>query len=270
MPDAVNCCSRRCHAADFRGSIGRAMSRLLENGLKSVNPRGYQGGQEWLWWALTGQEPKVACRQVPLAVSPWHTLDGHAAGRAINPPHRVDEEHRHVPERDELKPSGGKPVIAGPLLAAARADGPPIGPGLDVHLQERLATRTFDQSLLFIDEGLERLDAIENTLEVHPAVAPGKGLSKQPHLYRMTPQDAFFHHCLPEGRCFQASKRRRMQASAASGGPHQVAKAVIPCPRSPTGDCNSAAGSMPISQMHTREKELPSAHSAAIFTHRFC
>ena len=29
------------------------MSRLLENGLKSVNPRGYQGSQGWLWWALT-------------------------------------------------------------------------------------------------------------------------------------------------------------------------------------------------------------------------
>ena len=53
MPDAVNRCSRRCHAAAFRGSAGRAMSRLLENGLKSVNPRGYQGGQGWLWWALT-------------------------------------------------------------------------------------------------------------------------------------------------------------------------------------------------------------------------
>ncbi|MCY3015272.1 MAG: hypothetical protein NT171_11335, partial [Planctomycetota bacterium] len=39
---------------------------------------------------------------------------------------------------------------------------------------------------------LERLDAIENTLEVHPAVAPGEGLSQQPHLYRMTPQDASF------------------------------------------------------------------------------
>ena len=49
----LNCCSRRGHAADFRGSVGRAMSRLLENGLKSVNPRGYQGGQGWLWWALT-------------------------------------------------------------------------------------------------------------------------------------------------------------------------------------------------------------------------
>ena len=24
-------------------------SRLLKNGWKSVNPRGYRGGQEWLW-----------------------------------------------------------------------------------------------------------------------------------------------------------------------------------------------------------------------------
>jgi hypothetical protein len=29
------------------------MSRSLVNGLRSVNPRGYQGGQGWLWWALT-------------------------------------------------------------------------------------------------------------------------------------------------------------------------------------------------------------------------
>jgi hypothetical protein len=59
MPDAVNCCNRRCHANDFRGSVGRAMSRLLENGLKSVNPRGYQGGQEWLWWALTNKSQDI-------------------------------------------------------------------------------------------------------------------------------------------------------------------------------------------------------------------
>jgi len=43
-----------------------------------------------------------------------------------------------------------------------------------------------------VDKRLARLDAIENTLEVHPAVALGEGLSQQPHLYRMTPQDASF------------------------------------------------------------------------------
>ena len=91
--------------------------------------------------------------------------------------------HRRKPTAEGF---GAPRLKTGPLLAAARADGPPIGPGLAVHLQEG------------------------------------------------------------------------------------AVQAVIPCPRSPTGDCDSAAGSMPISQMHTREKELPSAHSAAIVTHRFC
>ena len=36
------------------------MSCLLENGLKSVNPRGYQGSQGWLWWALTETVPARA------------------------------------------------------------------------------------------------------------------------------------------------------------------------------------------------------------------
>ena len=57
VPDAANRCSRCCHAADFRGSAGRAMSCLLQNGLKRVNSRGYQGGQGWLWWALTNLAP---------------------------------------------------------------------------------------------------------------------------------------------------------------------------------------------------------------------
>jgi len=40
------------------------MSRLLENGLKSVNSRSYQGGQGWLWWALTAvvnSQLAIAC-----------------------------------------------------------------------------------------------------------------------------------------------------------------------------------------------------------------
>jgi len=129
-----------------------------------------------------GQEPAVAGREVPLAGRPRHLLDDNPAGRAIHPPHRVHEEHRHVPQRHELKPSGCKRVIAGPLLAAARADRSAVGPRLDVHFQEGLSPCDFHESLLLVDEGLERLDVIENTLEVHPAVAPEKGLFQQPHL----------------------------------------------------------------------------------------
>ena len=29
------------------------MKSLLKNGLNKVNPCGYPGGQEWLWWAHT-------------------------------------------------------------------------------------------------------------------------------------------------------------------------------------------------------------------------
>jgi hypothetical protein len=43
------------------------MSRLLENGLKSVNPRGYQGGQGWLWWALTSAI-KSPCQPIRLVL----------------------------------------------------------------------------------------------------------------------------------------------------------------------------------------------------------
>jgi hypothetical protein len=42
------------------------MSRLIENGCKSVNPRGYQGSQGWLWWAFTLVEASFG-----LAFSPF-------------------------------------------------------------------------------------------------------------------------------------------------------------------------------------------------------
>jgi|LakMenEpi03Aug12_release.lakeMendotaPanAssembly.Ray.scaffolds.fasta_scaffold11791_9 hypothetical protein len=85
-----------------------------------------------------GQEPAVACREMFLAVTPRHPLDGHSALRAIDPPHRVDEEHRDVPQRHELKPSWRKPVVPRPLLAASRADRPAVGPGLDLDLEFRI------------------------------------------------------------------------------------------------------------------------------------
>jgi hypothetical protein len=37
------------------------------------------------------------------------------------------------------------------------------------------------------DETRVPLQAVENTLEPHPAAAPAKGLTKQPHRYRTTP-----------------------------------------------------------------------------------
>lgn len=187
------------------------------------------------------QEPAIACRQVPVAGRPWHTLDRHAADRAVDPPHRVHEKNRHFPERHKLKSSGCKPVISGPLPATARADRLAVRSRLDVHHEGALTPRDFDQPLRLVDKGLEQLDAIENLLEVLPAVAPAKGLSRQPHLYRAAPHDAFFLHWSPEGRCFQAAACHRTQAHAASGGPHQAAQTVTRCPRSLTRDLDSTS-----------------------------
>ncbi|MCY3013865.1 MAG: hypothetical protein NT171_04060, partial [Planctomycetota bacterium] len=71
---------------------------------------------------------------------------------------------------------------AGTLLAAAGADRPGIGVGLDLDLDAGLHAVSFNEGSVRVDKRLVPLDAIENTLEVHPAVAPGEGLTKQPQL----------------------------------------------------------------------------------------
>jgi len=113
----------------------------------------------------------------------------------------------------------------GPFLPQREQIGRPFARGSMSTSKKGLLPRDFDQSLLFVDEGLERLDTIENTLEMHPAVAPAKGLSKQPHLYRVTPQDASFSPW--PARQGGASRRRKAAARwpvPQSGGPHQIAE----------------------------------------------
>jgi len=162
----------------------------------------------------------------------------------------------------------------GPFLPQREQIGRPFARGSMSTSKKGLLPRDFDQSLLFVDEGLERLDTIENTLEMHPAVAPAKGLSKQPHLYRMTPQDAFFPHCPPEGRCLQAAERRRMLAStakrlAASSRRDCYAEADL----DPAITC-AAAGDSPrpthASSRHATRTRNAEAYSGSVFTHRFC
>ncbi len=118
--------------------------------------------------------------------------------RSTVTPH-VGQSTRRIPqtkntamsERHELEPSRRKPVVSGPLLTAARADRPAVGPGLDLDLEFRLDQAVHESDPLG-DERLVPLDTAENILEMHPAVAAAKGRTMQPHLYRTTPQDASF------------------------------------------------------------------------------
>ena len=52
-----------------------------------------------------------------------------------------------------------------------------VSPWLDLEGDAYLAPDGLDESRSRVDKGLKRLFAIENTLEVYPAVAPGEGLS---------------------------------------------------------------------------------------------
>ena len=66
----------------------------------------------------------------------------------------------------------------------------PVRPRLDLHCDLGGSPGDCDQSFPPVNERLERLDVIENTLQLHPAVAPGEGLCKQSLLYSKAPLDA--------------------------------------------------------------------------------
>lgn len=199
-----------------------------------------------------GEEPTVACRHLPLAGPPRHTRDCQAATRASDPPHRVHEEHHHVPKPDEVGSFRCKPVLSVPLLATAPAHEPAVRPRLDVHLQNPPRPCEFDKHLRRADKGPERLYAIDN------AAAPAKGLSKQLHLYR-TKLDTFFPRCPAAGLRLQAEEPRRTRAHAVSGEPHQFAQAVTAYPGSPTPDCESASEAQAVS-MHTPQMRAQQKH----------
>jgi hypothetical protein len=69
------------------GSGGRAMSRLLENGLKSINSRGYQRGQGWLSGAHVAATHKTIRPNSALGYRPpaQESQQPHAAAAAAAP-----------------------------------------------------------------------------------------------------------------------------------------------------------------------------------------
>ena len=111
-----------------------------------------------------------------------------STSRAVRLPHRVDEEHHDVPERHELEPSRPHPEQIARLLTRGSLS---ISSSVSSAALSTKRTRVYDETLV-------PLEAVENTLGMHPSAAPAKGLTKQPHLYRKTPQDISLH--APPGR----------------------------------------------------------------------
>ena len=185
-----------------------------------------------------------------------------STSRAVCLPHRVDEEHHDVPERHELEPSRPHPEQIARLLTRGSLS---ISSSVSSAALSTKRTRVYDETLV-------PLEAVENTFGMHPSAAPAKGLTKQPHLYRKTPQDTSFSPC--PARQGGASRRWNVAACGLpprNGGPHQAADAAIPGPRSPTTRCT---GALPYWAMPTPLPDPPAgraeAHSEPLLTHSFC
>src|ERR1039457_3486804 len=120
-----------------------------------------------------GQEPAVSGGLVAFFDRPWHTLHRHSATRAVHSPHRVDEEHGDLPQRHELETPLGQVIVNRSLAATAGTDWSAVGPGPDRNL-DRSIGRAAGHFGLFVHEGLERFDQIEDSFQLHPVLAPGE------------------------------------------------------------------------------------------------
>src|SRR5438046_6097023 len=69
------------------------------------------------------QELHLPLGQLTLAARPRHFLDDDAAGPAIHPPHRIEQEHQKARQRDEFELPLREMVIAWGRLMAAGANG---------------------------------------------------------------------------------------------------------------------------------------------------
>jgi len=109
------------------------------------------------------KNPVTVCRAV-LAIGPRHPFDGHAATRAVDAAHAVQEEHRNGPERDEFESSLAERVVPRALLAAPATDRPTAAVRMDV---DQDFTAAACETWVTVDETLLLFDAVEDSLELH-------------------------------------------------------------------------------------------------------
>ena len=221
------------------------------------------------------QEPTEARREPALPRGPGHLLNRYAARRALHAPHGIDEENGHAPQRHKLKPPRWQPVVSWPLLPTARTDRPTVRPRLDLDLDLRGASSGLDQSCPLVNERLERMDVIENSLEVHPAVAPERTRSKQPHLL---PNSAA--GCLSfspwSARQGGASRRRnaaacRLPIHATGSQPlHRSALTTAPARPSPSRALRWPQADARVSVPELRGHGQRFATQTGASTHEFC
>ena len=103
-----------------------------------------------------------------LSICPGNLFDFNAAITTINSTHRVNENDRDAPERDEIEiPGYWLVVIYRPFLSAFRAYRFTVLSRLDLHFQ---CGTFFYQPAFSIDKRAVLFESIENSLYLHPAL----------------------------------------------------------------------------------------------------
>ena len=153
-----------------------APENRLFHRLEHVSPGGVEDRGHLLPGQMFGpacQEPAVTGRQMVLSYGPRHSLRRYPADWAIHSPQGIHEIHGNPPQRNELEPPFGKAVVARSRPTAARADRPAILAGVQCHFQRR-SPGSLHPDCFSVHKGLERFDPIEDSLQLHPVVAPGE------------------------------------------------------------------------------------------------
>src|SRR5712691_4809634 len=116
-----------------------------------------------------GEKPLVGGGPLVIPVGPGHLLDAHAAGRAVDAAHHIEEEHRDPPERHELKLARREAIVLRALTPAHRTARTIPRMGVDVDLEHQSARPTL-QLHGAVDKSPLLLDPIQDSLDLHPAV----------------------------------------------------------------------------------------------------
>src|SRR5438477_8461565 len=117
------------HAEGLKGSqrpVLQSPTHHILHGMADLLPGGVKGFRRLFPGELARPvrlELHVHLGQLTLAARPRHFLDDNAAGPAIHPPHRIEQEHQKAPQRDEFELPLREMVIAWGRLMAAGANG---------------------------------------------------------------------------------------------------------------------------------------------------
>ncbi len=114
------------------------------------------------------KNPAVGVGQLMLAAGPRDSLDAYTASAAVDATHGIEEHHGDAPEGNEVELARRLCVVDAAAAATPRALGSTVTPCSQPDIDLRLAI-TLNHLHAFVDERLEIVDPIQDSLELHPA-----------------------------------------------------------------------------------------------------